>query len=381
VSLQREFGVIAAAAESQLQMALELQSRWQARAAECVFSYADPGDGRSAAASPLLPEAEAAFAPVLPLPHWRALWQAHPTLQRLTDELAPAFGPGERTQGVATLRAQSRCAFRGFAETRLQCEHLERPVPGFNERERGDLIHHALEHIWSVLLGSNALQSMATQPDAQAQLLEDAVTRALTKVCRVRDPGPRWRLRERERMNRVLHKWLDVERQRQPFEVEQLEQGRQTAHHGGLEFSVRIDRVDRLADGARILIDYKTGMAGADWRGERPDNPQLPIYALLRPEALVAVAYGRVNAADCGFIAETERGGLFRPRGQQSSLEGMSSLAALIEVWAARVENLAADFAAGRAAVAPTLKACRTCRLHGLCRVPAALEDAVDAHE
>jgi hypothetical protein len=53
----------------------------------------------------------------------------------------------------------------------------------------------------------------------------------------------------------------------------------------------------------------------------------------------------------------------------------MPTLAALIGVWAQRIENLAADFAAGRAEVAPTEHACKTCRLHGLCRVPAALED------
>jgi hypothetical protein len=50
-------------------------------------------------------------------------------------------------------------------------------------------------------------------------------------------------------------------------------------------------------------------------------------------------------------------------------------------VWARRIENLAADFAAGKAAVAPTLRACKTCRLHGLCRVPAALEEAADSHD
>jgi RecB family exonuclease len=182
-------------------------------------------------------------------------------------------------------------------------------------------------------------------------------------------------------MASVLRKWLDIERQRQPFEVEQLEHGTQVARHAGLEFAVRIDRVDRLADGARVLIDYKTGVASADWRGERPDNPQLPIYALLRSEALVAVAYGRVNAGECSFIAETERPAVFKPRGRQSPLEGMPTLAALIDVWSLRIENLAADFAAGRAAVAPTVRACKSCRLHGLCRVPAALEDAVDSHE
>jgi probable DNA repair protein len=379
VRLQRDFGVIAASAESQLHFALELQNRWQARADQCLFSYADPDDGRPAAVSPLLPDAAVISPTALPQPHWRVLLASRPTLERLTDELAPPFASGEPTHGVATLRAQSRCAFRGFAETRLECERLERPVPGFNDRERGDLIHHALEHIWSVLGGSSALESIS--PDAEAQLLEDGITRALAKVCRIRDPGPRWRLRERERMAGVLRKWLAVERLRQPFDVETLEQGKQVARHANLEFAVRIDRVDRLADGARVLIDYKTGLASADWRGERPDNPQLPIYALLRPDDLVAVAYGRVNASECCFVAEAERPGIFKQRGQKSSLEGMPNLAALIQVWSERIEHLATDFAAGRAEVAPTLRACSTCRLHGLCRVPAALEDSVDSHD
>jgi RecB family exonuclease len=178
-------------------------------------------------------------------------------------------------------------------------------------------------------------------------------------------------------MASVLRKWLDVERQREPFAVEQLEHGGQ-AHHAGLTFAVRIDRMDRLADGARVLIDYKTGIAPADWRGERPDNPQLPIYALLHPEALAAVAYGRVNAAECSFVGEADRPAIFKPRGQRYSLEGMTSLAALVQVWSRRIESLAAEFAAGWAAVAPTVQACQTCRLHGLCRVPAALEEGVN---
>ncbi len=382
VRLQREFGVIPAAAGSQLQFALELQSRWAARAAHCVFSYADPGDGRIAAPSPLLPNSAAApspSSPALPQPHWHSLLRSAPPLERLTDELAPPFAAGERTHGVATLRAQSRCAFRGFAESRLDTDRLERPVPGFNERERGELIHHALEHVWSALQDSGALLSIAGEDEDR--LLADSVSRALAQAVLVRDPGLRWRTREGDRMRVVLRKWLDFERRRQPFEVERLEQGVHVARHAGLEFKVRIDRVDRLADGARVLIDYKTGMATADWRGDRPDNPQLPIYALLQPEGLVAVAYGQVNAAECRFIAEAERPGIFKPHGQRSPLEGRPNLAALIEVWSQRIESLAADFAAGRAAVAPTRRACKTCRLQGLCRVPAALEEAMEAHD
>jgi ATP-dependent helicase/nuclease subunit B len=154
-----------------------------------------------------------------------------------------------------------------------------------------------------------------------------------------------------------------------------LEGNAQTARFGGLDFRVRIDRIDRLADGARVLLDYKTGAALADWRGERPDNPQLPIYSLLHPEALVAVAYARVNAAVPGFTSESERREVFNPRSRMSQLEGMPDFAALVGVWSRRVERIAGEFVAGRAEVAPTLRACKTCDLQGLCRIPAALAE------
>jgi ATP-dependent helicase/nuclease subunit B len=380
VRLQREYGVIAAAADTQLKFASDLQSRWQARARDCVFSHANPADGSISAPSPLLREnASSLYLPRHPpvaQPHWRAWFEAAPPLERIVDELAPTFTAGESTHGVATLKAQSRCAFRGFAETRLEAQHLEEPVPGFNELERGQLVHHALQHIWSALKDSRSLSALG--PDAQHSLLHDGAQRALAMICRIRDPGPRWRLREEVRLRHVLGKWLDVERKRPPFEVESLEQDTQPAVFAGLEFRVRIDRVDRLVDGARVLIDYKTGAARPDWRTDRPDNPQLPIYALLRPDALVAVAYGRVNAGDPGFVAEAERGGIFSPSPRKSGLEGMPDFAALIDLWSQRVGRIAEQFAAGRAEVAPTLRACKTCHLHGLCRVPAALEEGAE---
>ena len=381
IGLQREYGIMGAAPQSQLHFALELQDRWKSRGAQCVFSHANAGDGRVSRASPLLPQcAEPLVAPAAAAqPHWRAQLAAAPALLRVNDERAPRFAPPEHTRGVATLTAQSRCAFRGFAYTRLRIEPLEHPVPGFSERERGELIHHALEHVWSALRNSSTLRSIA--PSALHELLTHAIERALSHACRRRDPGPRWRERERRRMDKLLRKWLDVEGRRADFEVESVEQGAQAARHAGLEFTVRIDRVDRLADGARIVIDYKTGNATADWRGERPDNAQLPMYALARPAGLVGVAYGKVNARDCGFVAEVERRDVFKPGGQPTTLEGRPTLAALIGVWSMRMEALAAQFAAGDAAVAPTAKACRSCSFHGLCRVPAALDETGDLGE
>jgi hypothetical protein len=124
-----------------------------------------------------------------------------------------------------------------------------------------------------------------------------------------------------------------------------------------------------------VLIDYKSGMTSADWRGERPDNPQLPIYAVMLPAGLVAVAYGKVNVSECCFVAETARRGIFKPGGRASSLEGMPDFAALVAVWSQRLETIASEFAAGYAAVAPTIRACASCGLQPLCRVPASLDE------
>jgi ATP-dependent helicase/nuclease subunit B len=182
------------------------------------------------------------------------------------------------------------------------------------------------------------------------------------------------------RLQNLLSKWLDVERARPPFTIDALETKDQAARFAGIEFRVRIDRVDRLADGARILIDYKTGAASADWRGDRPENPQLPIYALLQPDALIAVAYAKVNAAESRFVTESERARIF-PRSQRTKLEGMASFADLVQVWSRRLTRIAGEFAAGHAEVAPTVKACLSCHLQGLCRVPAALEEPDDFYE
>ncbi|HUX73915.1 MAG TPA: PD-(D/E)XK nuclease family protein [Steroidobacteraceae bacterium] len=379
VPLQQRYGVPGASAAMQLATALDLQQRWRKRAGRAVFSLADSGEARSLLPSALLPRdlpPIGCAAPVL-RPHWHAARQNAPPMEIWADTQAPPFADGERTRGVATLQAQSRCAFRGMAETRLRSDPLSRPAPGFNARERGSLMHAALERIWAALGDQAALRAQGES--AEALLLERSIGEALEQLCAQRDPGARWRERERLRMRALLGRWLQLERRRADFSVERLEQSPQTARHAGLQFDCRIDRIDRLEDGARVIIDYKTGLASVDWRGERPDNPQLPMYALLQREDLVAVAYGQVNAAACRFVVESERDAVFDPRQRRSSLEEAPSLAALLGLWQSRIERLAEDFRAGHAAVAPTPRACRSCHLQGFCRIGIDAEDADEA--
>src|ERR1700747_974209 len=50
---------------------------------------------------------------------------------------------------------------------------------------------------------------------------------------------------------------------------------------GGLKLRLRADRIDLLENGQRLLLDYKSGEVSVkDWEGERPDEPQRPLYAI-----------------------------------------------------------------------------------------------------
>ncbi len=253
VALQRAFGVVAADADSQLAMSRELLARWQLRGEQCVFSFADSTEGRAALPSPLLPLTANAldFAQTPAQPHWRALKAQAPAMQEFTDLRAPPYSPQERTRGVATLRAQSRCAFRGFAEIRLAAERMEQPVPGFNDRERGELVHHALQEIWTELGNSAVLHSLGSA--AQDELLHRAAASAVQAVSRRRDPGARagGNASALGSANCWASGWT-WNAAVSPLPSRSLEGAAQLARVAGLELKVRLDRVDRLADGSRV---------------------------------------------------------------------------------------------------------------------------------
>ena len=305
VRLQRQYGVIAASMEAQLRFAEDLQRRWLERADRCVFSCADAEDGRHAAPSPLLAAlADTAPRPA-PCPRARACAaypllaaaaRASPVSSAWIDERAPpSSGESEKTRGVATLRAQSRCAFRGFAETRLRAEPLEHPVPGFNERERGEIVHDALQQIWSGARATPAPRRHAWRgPRTSQRRIAEHVRRAVARQCARRDPGGRWRGARAATASQAARA-LARARESSAGPSKWSSSRRRRDRRGMRGSSSRCASTASIGstDGSRVLIDYKTGAAQPDWRGERPDNPQLPMYALLHRQSLIAVAYGK----------------------------------------------------------------------------------------
>jgi ATP-dependent helicase/nuclease subunit B len=147
---------------------------------------------------------------------------------------------------------------------------------------------------------------------------------------------------------------------------------------GGVTFRSRVDRIDELADGARVVLDYKTGRFDLDdLLAERPIEPQLPIYGVgERADLLAGVAVAVLRRGECGLKGVAREEGVLPRTGrfdgsrsaEKHGLEGWNSL---LERWSAGLESLGREFAAGSAAVAPVgfQKACRYCDLAGFCRI------------
>ncbi|MGE5159882.1 MAG: PD-(D/E)XK nuclease family protein, partial [Betaproteobacteria bacterium] len=165
--------------------------------------------------------------------------------------------------------------------------------------------------------------------------------------------------------------WLRFELdQRAEFEVRAIEDRRALAI-GPLSLTGRLDRVDRLADGRTIVIDYKTGTkAGVrSWLGARPDEPQLPLYLVASEPDARALAFARVRAGEKAFVALAEEEGLL-PKASVEWNREHATWSALVEAWRAELTRLATDFAGGVAVVAPKrADTCRYCGVAMLCRL------------
>jgi RecB family exonuclease len=171
---------------------------------------------------------------------------------------------------------------------------------------------------------------------------------------------------EENRLQRLLGQWLDVEANRPPFEVADTETAT-TVELGGLRLRIKADRVDRYADGGHAVLDYKTSkkLSSSSWESERPDAPQLPLYAAMSERRVSSVMFAKLVAGEPGLVGISESGEQLGrpPKGPP--------LAERIHAWRGTMEALATAFRQGHAAVDPKKpkQTCQYCGLTPLCRV------------
>ena len=398
-TLERSLGIPGGDRDVTRRSGLLLTQRLAASAPEVLFSYAE----RTAEGSLERAAAEIfALQPVL-----KRLEEVAPAetvsavvaLERLADigHIAP-YPDRPLGGGVRVLELQAQCGFLAFSELRLEARELPSDSFGLSAGERGNAVHRALETLWNQLKSQQALLELSEAE--RWAVLETAITEGLQRSSRAAEGvwARSYLEVQRERLRRLLRAWLDQEMKRPPFIVSQQEEKTHALQVGPLRLSVRVDRID-LVDGSRVLLDYKTGFAStSQWKGERPDRPQVPLYAVLastpspaptttdepndlQVAPLGAVAFAKVVAGGemglQGFERE-ELSLLPHPGGRRMEQPSFDDQ---VQQWSAIVARLATEFADGDARVRPKQfpGSCVDCGHRILCRVDAADFDGTSA--
>ena len=292
-------------------------------------------------------------------------------METVEHDVAPPWNilDGERASGGTSIfKWQAACPFRAFAHLRLGADAMPSAEAGLDAIDRGVLIHEALDRVWRQLRSHRGLT--AADPEHVAAIVEGAAGAALQSMSEHRAVlrQPRFAEIERARLTRLIGDWLELEKQRQPFTVIDQESRRQV-EVGGVRFEVRADRVDRIEDGTAIVVDYKTGVHGpAEWEGDRPDEPQLPLYAVTAPAPVSGVFFGVLKTGNTGFrgtaVSEDLVPGVRVGENDPDMQERIGD-------WRGALDRLGRDFMSGVATVDPKKlpKTCMHCSLPSLCRI------------
>jgi len=336
-----------------------------------VFSYARESAEGKQKSSPVLADLEfeeVGAAEFVGAPYERAVVE----LEQIEDVARIQALPDRVIRGGArVLELQAACGFRAFAEQRLWATEIESIVPGLDARESGTVVHEALKLFWDGVVTQDALRKM-TSEERDGVLdwsIDEALKRTEESSATVWDVA--YLQVQRLRLRRLLSGWLELELERVPFTVRLSEKEFKDMQVGPLRLSVRMDRVDEV-EGGEVLIDYKTGDASPnDWLTERPDAPQLPLYAILSDaDRLRGVAFGLVRAGEGrGLKGYAVGEGVLR--GKPTNLKEAATFGAQVERWRDVLVALAEEFAAGDARVQPKQypRTCKYCKQRTLCRL------------
>ena len=380
IRLQREAGIPEADAAASLELDRRITNGWLAAAPEVVLSHPQREDDREILPSPLIASLAEAKLEDLALPGLITLRDAinlSANVESIEDARAPALEISSvHDGGTMVFRDQAACPFRAFARHRLGAEGLENPQPGLDARDRGTLLHAVLAGAWKTIRSKRQLDGMTDQ-DIDA-LLEICAAEAIARINRRRGEAlsERFAALEKARLVALGKAWLAFEKQRGDFSVSRIEQKTPMAF-GGVTVNVTLDRMDELASGGHAIIDYKTGNASvAGWLGPRPDEPQVPLYALGSGEDVAAAAFAIVKAGAAEFRGVAREAGLLP--GVKTISEQKTAMAkqyadwrALLSGWQIELDGLGRGFASGEAQVDPKRgeRTCEFCDLHSVCRI------------
>jgi probable DNA repair protein len=279
-ALQRKFRMPDATPADTLDFSRRVLERLAGSATNVTFSWPLTDQDLELEASPLLRHFVLRHGGQAEDPGWHAAsLRGSAALDLATSDGVPAVRPGEKVGGgAATVQRQVTEPFSAFAYGRLGVRDLQPVQAGLPANVRGNIIHRALHHLF---LDKPSSRDIAAWSNGVDDRIERAVDAALARHIRFAD-GVLLRLLaiERKRLRELLRRFIEAEMQRQEFQILSVEESVGLLRYG-VDLDLRVDRIDRLADGTLLIIDYKTGAVKTLLtRDGDPKELQLVVYAL-----------------------------------------------------------------------------------------------------
>jgi probable DNA repair protein len=382
IALQREAGMPHSSPQADWVLAQQATRRLLASADEVVFSYARQSGELESRPSRLVTQLVGDAVPLPAAPIDPRDTSHGDIVETVEDWSQPAFPNAQVQGGSSALTRQSLCPFQAFAVARLDAGSWQPAETGLNARQRGQLLHEVLHRVWggplkSGISTSQELHSIGDLPSFVGGIVTKVMAEIFAPGSKnsIPDRFPaRFLELEAERLTRLVSEWLAYEARRLPFVVAGTEVAGEVTV-AGLTFKLRLDRVDVLPDGSKLIIDYKSSDVGPSaWAGERPDDVQLPLYATSAVEGSVeGLAFGRIKPAKIEFCGRLRSATttLFENLDGRNGLMRDPLTEEQMAVWRKLIVQLSEDFLAGRAAVNPKdlAKTCGRCHLHAVCRI------------
>ena len=346
--------------QRELIYAKQLTERYAHSAQKVIFSFSERDGDQELRPSPLIVD----YPPIVSSSHSKqpdSPFDANGSvmLEKCEEAQAPAVTEQELTLirgGSAIIKSQAACPFIAFAKHRLNAKPLAEPSLGLSPWEMGETVHYCLELFWRQV--KTQQQLLALDKHSIKNRLIPIIESALSYLTQ-RHPRlmkERFTQLQRQRLEQLLLDWLELEKQRHPFTVARIEH-EVNVSLSGLPLHLRIDRIDRSANGEILLIDYKTHQNSlSSWFSQRPTEPQLPLYFIGFPQKPDALAFAHVNTKNCAFSGIANESKVLpniKTLDKIRNIPEELSWQSLHNYWYDNLNRLAQDFLNGHATIDP----------------------------